>query len=157
MLHRLSKLMRYVLYETEQTTVSLSQEITFMKNYVELMKLRVTSRVEVQFNYQEVGPEWQIPPLLLIPFIENACKHGVRYAEASRILVYLRMNGPTLLFQTRNQLFQQREKIEPEGSGIGLANMRRRQDLEQSSVLVLNTSSRPQYCRDVLSQSLALL
>ncbi len=128
-IHRLSKLMRYVLYETELTVVPLAQEITFMKNYVELMKLRVTSRVEVQFIYPEVGSEWQIPPLLLIPFIENAFKHGVSYAEPSPIRVDLQMDGPTLGFQTRNQMFGQREKIEGEGSGIGLANVRRRLDL----------------------------
>ena len=152
-IHRLSKLMRYVLYETEQTVVPLAQEITFMKNYVELMKLRVTSRVDVQFNAPKVEPGWQIPPLLLIPFIENAFKHGVSYAEPSPIRVDLRMDGPTLRFQTRNQLFGPREKLEGEGSGIGLSNVRRRLDLLFPGRYALHAGERDnQYVIDLTIQ-----
>lgn len=128
-IHRLSKLMRYVLYESEHGEVPLSREIEFIRHYVELVKLRVTDRVHIEFDYPSDGQHWQIAPLLFIPFIENAFKHGVSYQDKSYVYIKLEVKEGKLHFLCRNRMLNQHQEQDLEGSGIGLANVKRRLEL----------------------------
>ena len=76
----LSKLMRYVLYESNNTMISLAKELQFQDNYVTLMKLRFINKVHIEIDVPESIPDVQVPPLLFITFIENAFKHELHKA-----------------------------------------------------------------------------
>lgn len=123
---RLSKLMRYLLYESEQGNTLLGSEIDFMKNYIDLMKLRMSEKVELSITFPEDYEDVSIPPLLFIPFIENAFKHGISYRNKSFINISLVSSGKSLEFRCSNSLASgEKDK----NSGIGLENARKRLNL----------------------------
>jgi len=120
---QLSKLMRYLLYESEHGQNLLSSEIDFMKSYIDLMKLRISDRVEVQTNFEQVSNALIIPPLLFIPFIENAFKYGISYQEPSYIKIILIEISGKIHFICENKIF----KIKNErAQGIGIENTSKR-------------------------------
>ncbi len=118
----LSKMMRYVLYESSNKTILLSREIRFLNNYIGLMKLRYTEKVNIEVSMPVDFPDVQIPPLLFISFVENAFKHGVSYQSDSFIHVCMKLEGEQLLFQCSNS----RSNKHDEHGGIGLENIRKR-------------------------------
>ncbi|MEP5341378.1 MAG: histidine kinase [Algibacter sp.] len=127
-IHSLSKLMRYMLYETNEEQVSLSKEIDFMKKYMELMKLRVSDKTVVNYSFPSEGTEIKIAPLLFISLIENAFKHGVSASKESTIDINMTYSDSTVLFTIENHNFP--KKIEDKsGSGIGLPNIKKRLEL----------------------------
>jgi two-component system, LytTR family, sensor kinase len=128
-IYTLSKMMRYMLYETENHQVLLSKEIDFIKHYIELMRLRLTDTVTVQFDYPTDVGTLTVAPLIFVTFIENAFKHGVSYSEKSYVLTQLRIENKAIHFTVRNRLLKQSKIKKLEGSGIGLANVRRRLQL----------------------------
>ena len=128
-LHKLSQMMRYVLYETQEGTVLLSQEIAFIQNYIQLMQLRLTDKVKVVFEPPTPLHEQQIAPMLLLPFVENAFKHGVSALQPSEIRIGLQQNGANLQMQVNNTIFPKTGAPLDESNGIGLTNTRRRLDL----------------------------
>ena len=84
----LSKMMRYVLYESGRELISLNRDVQFLRNYIELMRIRYTDDVDIRVEYPGNLPEQvTIPPLLLIVFVENAFKHGVSYNHPSFIRI----------------------------------------------------------------------
>jgi hypothetical protein len=121
---QLSKLMRYLLYESEKGDTSLRSEIAFMKNYIDLMKLRLSEKVTLTYVFPEEFKDRSIPPLLFIPFIENAFKHGISYREKSFINIRLETDGNTLKFICINSDFSKKDDLTD--SGIGLENARKR-------------------------------
>ena len=128
-IHKLSRMMRYLLYETQQDITLLSKEIGFIKDYIELMKLRLTDRVTLQFNYPENLKDEQIAPMLFLPFVENAFKHGISSTEPSNITILIEQDDNQLSINVRNTIFDD-PQVQMEGdSGIGLNNTRRRLDL----------------------------
>ncbi len=126
---QLSKLMRYLLYESEHGNTMLSREIEFMKNYIDLMKLRVNSKVNLTVSFQEKYSDVVIPPLLFISFIENAFKHGISYRDKSFIEIEMKINDSEIEFRCRNSINTYREEATDTGSGIGLENVRKRLSL----------------------------
>lgn len=129
-LHRLSRMMRYVLYETQAGTAPLSQELLFVRDYIDLMQLRLTDNVQVEYHTPEPLHDAPIAPLILLTFVENAFKHGVSTVEPSRIHISIRHPTPhTLAVDVRNTLFPARPAALDENHGIGLVNTRRRLDL----------------------------
>ncbi len=126
---KLSKLMRYLLYESEQGKVSLEQEIEFMNNYIDLMKLRLSNKVDLQVNFPEHPDGINIPPLLFIPFIENAFKHGISYKEKSFIHISLAVCPEQILFECSNSAVNTQNNTENQFSGIGLENISKRLSL----------------------------
>lgn len=129
-LHRLSRMMRYVLYDTQQSTVRLEQEVAFLKDYVELMQLRLTDKVDVQLRLPSTtSPSILIAPMILLPFVENAFKHGVSTVSASKILIDLQQTDGTVTLYVQNTLFPVKASNLEQSNGIGLANTRRRLDL----------------------------
>lgn len=89
---QLSKLMRYLLYESEKGNTLLSREIEFMNNFIELMKLRLSSKVQLKVVLPRKYADIEIPPLLFISFIENAFKHGVSYKDPSFININMNVS-----------------------------------------------------------------
>ena len=124
----LSKMMRYVLYESNRPLVQLPKIIGFLEHYIELMRLRYTDQLEIKLDLPDTADREHIsiPPLLLIPFVENAFKHGVSYQEASFIHVYLVINEKEkkLFFTVNNSNFAISTDLEPQG--IGLDNVKKR-------------------------------
>ena len=122
----LSKMMRYVLYEGNKQRVHLYNEIDFIRHYVALMQLRYTEKVKITLDLSEVVPDRQVPPLILITFIENAFKHGISYQRESFIHIKVTTDSHQLMFTCRNS---KAEKPNQEKGGVGLANVRKRLDL----------------------------
>jgi len=127
--HKLSKLMRYLLYESEKEKISLTLELEFLKNYIDLMKLRVTERVKLSFSFPAIFPEIKIPPLLFIPFVENAFKHGISYRNPSFIDIRLKVEEGKVVFNTRNSMVKETSTENKNYYGIGLDNVKKRLDL----------------------------
>lgn len=122
----LSKMMRYMLYESEQGNTRLSREIEFMKGYIDLMKLRMSDRVKLSLNFQDTYDDRDIPPLLFIPFIENAFKHGVSNKANSFIEISLLVIGDRIDFRVRNSIAPAGTDTSRTAAGIGLDNVRKR-------------------------------
>ncbi|WPP49860.1 sensor histidine kinase [Catalinimonas niigatensis] len=128
-LHNLSRMMRYVLYETRKDVTLLSQEIAFLQDYIKLMQLRLTDKVKVSFEHPTSLNDMFMAPMLFLPFVENAFKHGVSSQSPSCIHIQINQQGHRLHLEVRNTIFTSKSVLLEESSGIGLANTRRRLDL----------------------------
>lgn len=128
-LHKLSRMMRYVLYETQHGTVLLSQEIAFAQDYIQLMQLRLTDKVTVSLKPPVPLHDVSIAPMLFLPFIENAFKHGVSAVQPSHIDIKIWQEGQKVYIDVRNTLFTEKRTVLDESNGIGLTNTQRRLDL----------------------------
>ena len=123
----LSKMMRYVLYDSEQVHTNLWQEVEFTENYIELMRIRYAADIDVQFNVQKPLPSGaKVPPLILIVFVENAFKHGVSYNSPSFVHISLYCEGGRAICEVRNS---RHEGVKTERGGVGLENVRKRLEL----------------------------
>ena len=125
---QLSDLLRYAMYETRKDLVPLQGEMEFMRNYVELMKLRCSEKTEVNSTFNVQRSTLEIAPLLFISLIENAFKHGVSSNRDSRIDIGLTADEQQLIFTCDNTNYPKTDS-DRSGSGIGLENTRRRLDL----------------------------
>lgn len=125
----LSKLLRYVLYDNQQTYVPLCKEVDFIRNYIELMRIRLSSNVQMttQFNIQ---PDSQTPiaPLIFISLIENAFKHGISPTEPSFINICLAENDKEVICNIRNSNHP-KNMMDKSGSGVGLEQVSRRLEI----------------------------
>ena len=124
----LSKMMRFVLYEGNKQGVPLSREMDFVRHYIALMKLRYTDKVRITTDLPQEVSDRQIPPLILITFIENAFKHGVSYQNDSFIEVKIAIEDERMAFTCRNSKTGMTGSNEKKG-GVGLANVRKRLNL----------------------------
>ena len=132
----LSKMMRFVLYEGNKKGVPLDREITFLQNYITLMKLRYTDKVRITVDVPASLPNREVPPLMFITFVENAFKHGVSYRQDSFISVELSVErGDKLAFTCRNSKIPNEED---KHGGVGLKNVRQRLDLIYGSDYTLD-------------------
>ena len=122
----LSKLMRFLLYEGDKNGVPLTRELEFIRTYTNLMQLRYTDNVRIDLDLPAETPDKTIPPLMLIPFIENAFKHGVSYKQESFIEVKIALEDGSLHFSCRNS---KADVPNQEKGGVGLANVRKRLNL----------------------------
>ena len=128
-IHQLSRMMRYVLYDTQNSTTLLSQEIAFIKDYIDLMKLRLTDVVKIDFSTPTALKDMGIAPMIFLPFIENAFKHGVSATQPSYINITVNQKDTTIELNVVNTIIKDQNNNLEEGSGIGLNNTRRRLDL----------------------------
>ncbi len=128
----LSKMMRYILYDGEIERIPLTKEMEFIKYYVALMRLRYADNVRIKLRATPLPmrPDVAIAPLLLIPIIENAFKHGVSYKEESFIDVNTVLEGDFIHFTCVNSKHatQAKAPVKREG-GVGLSNVRKRMRL----------------------------
>jgi len=125
----LSKLLQFVLYENQQDLVPLYKEADFMRNYIELMKIRVTDNVKIDTNIN-VQPNDATPvaPLLFISLIENAFKHGISPQGKGEISIDLNQTDGNITCEIHNTCYPKREN-DKSGSGIGLEQVSRRLEL----------------------------
>lgn len=126
-IHGLSKLMRHVLYETNVDRIPLSQEITFLRNFVKLMEIRLTTSVTLNISFPNNYYEHQIAPLLIVPLVENAFKHGISASTPSLIFIKMEIENGKLYFWTENSLIAKTKDTSQ--SGIGLSNLKKRLEL----------------------------
>ena len=126
---KLSELMRYMIYETSDSKVAISKEANYLESYIELQRLRFGNDIDIEFKSEISGTSGNIEPILLIPFVENAFKHGVGMIEKPSISIQLFDNPTFLHFVVKNKTSNQAAEKKDESSGIGLTNVRRRLEL----------------------------
>jgi len=126
---KLSGMMRYMIYESNEEKVPLKKEIEYLDNCILLNKLRyAVDEVKVIFDYPEQDEGVFIAPMLFIPFVENAFKHGVAIGQSSEIDISISVVDTLLIFSCANTVYGTK-KMEDEKSGIGLENVKRRLEL----------------------------
>ena len=126
---KLSSLMRYMLYETGEQKVSLEKETEYLQSYIDLQQQRFGKKVIVNVNVMPADKQYEIEPMLLIPFVENAFKHGTGMIEHAQIDISLQAMNNTLYFTVKNKYNTSSQEIKDSASGIGLANVQRRLEL----------------------------
>ncbi len=126
---KLSSLMRYMLYESDADKVFLEKEMEYLQSYVELQQQRFADSVEVCMQMSVDKPGYEIEPMLLIPFVENAFKHGASLVVAPQINISLQVKDSKLLMEVRNKFNNISIESKDKTSGIGLKNVKRRLDL----------------------------
>lgn len=121
---KLSDMMRYVIQDVNQDRISLASELEYIRQYVELQKLRLSRNVEVNFSIEGDPESLGIAPMMLIPFIENAFKFGTTAHGEAVIGLMVKIYGAILSFSAINQIFEGRPQNET--FGIGVSNTRQR-------------------------------
>lgn len=134
---KLSKLMRYLLYDSEKGKTTLAKEIEFIKSYVDLMKLRFTDNVKIVLSFPESIPDIRIQPMLFTSLVENAFKHGVSYQKESFIEIIMNANQEHIFFRIKNSK-QETEDVLSEQGGIGLENLQKRLDILYGKKYILD-------------------
>lgn len=132
---QLSDLLRHMLYDADQKLVPLTKEVDYLKNYIQLQRLRLQEDAKISFEVKGDLSKMMIEPMLFIPFVENAFKHGVD-SEGAEIRIKLSVEGDRLTFEVVNRI--SRAKSKDASSGIGLANVKKRLDLHYGNDYVLN-------------------
>ncbi|MFL5740393.1 MAG: sensor histidine kinase [Flavisolibacter sp.] len=125
---KLSSLMRYMLYETDEK-VSLQKEIEYLQSYIDLQQQRFGKNVQIQVSMDQVDASYEIEPMLLIPFVENAFKHGTGLIADAAIRIELKAIRGILSFSVCNKYNQDSQETKDKTSGIGLTNVKRRLNL----------------------------
>lgn len=118
---QLSDMLRHVLNESQKEYIPLEQELVYIRAYIALQEQRCGKGTELSVRIEDNSDSWQIPPLLLIPFIENAFKYGVSPEEPSRITIHISLKDDRLTLETRNDKIR-RQNVLSEQSGIGVRN-----------------------------------
>jgi len=127
---KLSGMMRYMLYDSNGERVPLGKEITYLEECITLNKLRYADEeVTVTFDHAGQTANIGIAPMLFIPFVENAFKHGVAIGQTAVIQIAIVVSGEKLNFSCVNTDYSAIKKMEMEISGIGLGNVKRRLEL----------------------------
>jgi two-component system, LytTR family, sensor kinase len=124
---KLSNLLDYILYQVNKPKVSLKEEVLHIKEYIELEKIRFQETLKVEFTTGEIDENIQVAPMLLIPFVENAFKHGTLEKGFLTIRIQISVNDNQLSFRIGNSFHESNDKSQ--NGGIGLENIRKRLDL----------------------------
>lgn len=126
---KLSHLLRYMLYESDTHRINLSSEAEYLRSYIDLQQMRFGDDVNISFEVDELPETFYIEPMLLIPFVENAFKHGVGLIINPVIEIKIKLNSGQLHFIVRNKYNPHSKETKDPNSGIGLRNVRRRLNL----------------------------
>jgi two-component system, LytTR family, sensor kinase len=129
---QLSQLMRYMLYGSDEKKVTIQNEISYLQSYIDLQNLRFGDTVSVFFEKTlptALGTEGVLEPMLLIPFVENAYKHGIGLVRNPEIHIQIWVENGVLFFEVRNKFEPSEQSTKDETSGIGLKNVSRRLEL----------------------------
>jgi len=121
---KLSNMMRYITDDSNLERILLTKEVEYISHYVELQKLRLSRNMTVQVNMNGEFQQIEIPPLILIPFVENAFKYGISSHERAAIHITLNVIDDRLSFRVSNRIFLDREL--PQTPGLGIKNTRLR-------------------------------
>ena len=122
---KLSDMMRYVLYDAEQAKVPLEKEVAFLRNYTAVQSVRYNDQISIHFDTQGINSSAFIEPLLLLPFVENAFKHGIEEEAASGFIeIIISLADGELVLSVSNSRAAKTDTTE--NAGIGMANTRKR-------------------------------
>lgn len=130
-LHTLSEMLRYQLYETGEKKIQLNKEISFLKEYITVQRLRRNDNFQLELNISVADEDYCIEPLLLIPFVENAFKHLSHYSNGKRDIIFLQLEqkDAKLEFKIENTIDNMSTQYINNKHGIGLSNVKRRLEL----------------------------
>ncbi len=124
---KLSDLMRHVLYESRENFIPVKDELDFLSNFIELQKIRLNNKIDIQYSIEGNVPEMKVIPLIFEPFIDNAFKHGLRNpALAPYIHVQINFKPEILRIKIENNFDGTQSDLTSKSSGIGLKNIERR-------------------------------
>lgn len=121
---KLSNLLDYILYQVNKPKVSLKEEVLHIKEYIELEKIRFQDNLKVSFLSDEIDTKIEVAPMLLIPLVENAFKHGSLINGFLHIEIKIKMQNARLVFSISNSCIEHMENDVT--GGIGLQNIRKR-------------------------------
>jgi len=121
---KLANLLDYILYQVSKSQVSLKEEVSHIKEYIDLEKIRFQDTLKVEFNSDRIADEIEIAPMLLIPFVENAFKHGNLVNGFLSIVIDVKFVKNTLYFSIKNSVME--NDCDNIGNGIGLENIKKR-------------------------------
>lgn len=142
---RLSEILDYILYRCDEQRVSLSEEIANLKNYIEIEKIRYSEKLKLQQHFPENCKNFKIAPLIILPFIENAFKHGVsNYPGIAFVNIKVSLAEKNLIVFIENSKNQVKLKSENHSAGIGLKNVRKRLDLMYPEKYILSINEKPE-------------
>lgn len=136
---KLSNLLDYILYQVNKPKVSLKEEVLHIKEYIELEKIRFQDTLNINFTSKNISEEIQIAPMLLIPFVENAFKHGSLIEGYLTVDIDVNLNENQLEFSIKNTVIS--SEIEENENGIGLENIKKRLNLLYKNNYVLNVTT----------------
>jgi sensor histidine kinase YesM len=124
---KLSNLIEYTLYDSKKEKVALEDELKYIRNYVDLQKIRIGDKVDVSFNIYNSINHILIPPLLLLPIIENCFKHGVNNSiKPSWLRIDISVKGNELVVKVENSVEPDAQSPKLHNGGLGLSNVERR-------------------------------
>jgi two-component system LytT family sensor kinase len=129
MIVKMSDLLRYMLYDSDDSRIPLDKEINYLKSYVELQQMRFGNKVKVDMNFDAPINGIALEPMLLIPFVENAFKHGTGLIREPSIQIALATAPKKIHFRVQNRYNSDFVEAKDNNSGIGLANVKRRLEL----------------------------
>jgi two-component system LytT family sensor kinase len=147
-IYTLSHMMRYVIYETKNDLTDIEKEIKFIEDYITLMRLRLTENVQIIYEKQEGMRNYEIAPMLFLPFVENAFKHGISLINPSYIYIDISQSQNKLKVEVKNSLFEDKAQYLEESNGIGVVNTKRRLDLlypEKHTLEIINDPNLKDY------------
>lgn len=127
-IQELSKMLRHILYDYQQPKVALSDEVEFLQNYVNLMRIRLSDSVDVKFQTFIANPQLEVAPMVFISLVENAFKHGVSPSEPSFIHIQIESADNQIVCDIQNSNHPKTAN-DHSGHGIGLVQVQRRLEL----------------------------
>ena len=127
-IQQLSKMLRHMLYDNQESSVALSDELQFLENYISLMKIRLSANVDVTFTHNVEMPGVRIAPLIFISLVENAFKHGISPTEQSFVHIEINATDHDINCRIENSNHPKSNQ-DRSGHGIGLNQVQRRLDL----------------------------
>ncbi len=136
-----SKIMRYLLYESNLEKVSLEKEFVLIRNYIDLMRLLLTDHVKINLELPFIFPTVNIPPLIYITFLENAFKHGISYSKDSFIHFKITYDDHYIYSIIQNSNHSVKSET---GSGIGLENVKKRLNLIYGKKYKMKITEKPE-------------
>ena len=136
---RLSEILDYILYRCDEQRVPLNEEITNLKNYMEIEKIRYSEKLKLELNISNETGELKIAPLIILPFVENAFKHGVsKFPGIALVKIKIAILDKTMIFKILNSKNPALATNENYSKGIGLINVQKRLDLMYPRKHILN-------------------
>jgi LytS/YehU family sensor histidine kinase len=127
---QLSEILDYILYRCNEKQVLLSEEINNLKNYIEIEKVRYSEKLKLKINFPPISEDFKIAPLILLPFVENAFKHGVSKSTGIAFVeIKIKIDNKILTFNIFNSKNPGTNSNDNYSKGIGLSNVRKRLEL----------------------------
>lgn len=140
---RLSEILDYILYKCEEPRVPLSEEIANLKNYIEIEKIRYSEKLKLELEFPSDTKNLKIAPLIILPFIENAFKHGVsKFPGFAFVKINIALKDQLLIVKVKNTKNPVKSTSENYTKGIGLINVQKRLELMYPKKYILNIDDR---------------